>query len=110
VSNMDAASYTITFRVNHTLTNVPEVYHVPVLPTHVFPNPANEAMTISFHNPDEAVHVVYLMDGSGRVVNQASNVTGTTITFETQSLSQGVYFYLVQRPDGSTGRGKVLKM
>jgi hypothetical protein len=110
VSNMDAASYTITFRVNHTLTNVQEANNLPHLPTHVYPNPAGESITISFHNPEGTSHSVQLMDGSGRVVKQANGVKDNSFTFDTRELSPGVYFYQVQRPDGGAGRGKVLIM
>lgn len=108
VSNMDAASYTITFRVNHTLTGINDHVPVPQLPTLVAPNPATESFTISFHNPDAAVHQITLMDASGRIVRTYPNVSGTSIRIERESLSAGVYQYQVQRKNGQSGRGKVI--
>jgi hypothetical protein len=65
----------------------------------VYPNPANEQVTIVVQNQNEAVNV-NLMDMSGRVVQTAAGIySGTSI--DTTNLSAGVYFVQVMNLNGA---------
>ncbi len=108
IDNMDAASYSMTFRVNYTLTGNNDRPQSEPMPTKIYPNPARESVTISFYNPNNEPHTACLFDGSGRLVQNKYTTHESNITFERGSLVDGIYFYTLQRTDGTSGRGKVV--
>jgi len=107
-SSMDPADFSITFRVNHTLTGIEEHNAQTELVTTAYPNPATESVTINFVNPGGVSCSAYLFDQTGRIVQKSTHLTGNQVTFERGSLVNGVYYYVIIRSDGSSGRGKVV--
>jgi len=87
------------WRTDGTTDGEVEVFEVPVRITEggflMFPNPANDALTIELPAESEGDAQIALSDATGRLVlQQHQNITkgGSQINLELGSLSSGVYF------------------
>jgi hypothetical protein len=74
-----------------------------VLPTHVYPNPANDRLFVTAEDGS----LVQLTDMSGRIIAQREAV-GTEVRFELSDLSSGAYMVHIHGKDG-TQQHKVIK-
>ena len=72
----------------------------------VYPNPVADMAMIEFDNASNDSFTLYLLDLSGRVIRQETNITGTTYQFDRGNLKTGIY--LVQMVGQRTINGKIV--
>lgn len=58
----------------------------------IYPNPANESVTLKFDNPDNDEFDLFLTDASGKLVYQEEGITSEEVILERKELVGGVYF------------------
>ena len=64
----------------------------------VFPNPSKSNITIEFPNPEGSGYNLFIMDGTGRIVYQKSNITEDRIEFHRGNLPDGLYLVELRGP------------
>lgn len=64
--------------------------------TSVYPNPATEAVRISFANPDQQAFTLSVFDASGKLVYTHRNILTTFADVERNELAEGIYFWQLQ--------------
>jgi hypothetical protein len=78
-----------------------------------YPNPSGGLTSIEFEVPTEGQVTVTLIDPEGNEVQELFKGTKSagvhTVQFETQSLDNGVYFYKVSTPKGSSTKRLVIR-
>jgi len=71
-----------------------------VVPVSVYPNPANQTLSISF-NPDETGDGYFeLINDKGQVVIKMSIIYSPLITINIASMPEGKYYYVIRRSNG----------
>lgn len=74
----------------------------------VFPNPANNAVTITLLNTKSRIEKFRLFDLNGKTILEFSGVMNGTIHLNTSELSPGIYFYSIQVEKGKRANGKFI--
>lgn len=70
------------------------------VPVSVYPNPANQTLSISF-NPDETGDGYFeLINDKGQVVIKMSIIYSPLITINIASMPEGKYYYVIRRSNG----------
>jgi hypothetical protein len=67
----------------------------------VFPNPANNFITVRMKTGD--VYTISVMDMTGRIVSAPQVLLNETTSVSTASLNNGMYFLIVMNKDGNRG-------
>lgn len=73
----------------------------------VFPNPANNTVTIRIINDAKTEYKIELYDMKGGLIS-STNIENDLFTYNTEPLSQGIYLFKVSTQDGKSGRSAVL--
>ena len=58
----------------------------------IYPNPANEQITLEFNNPTKEKLTAILYDPYGRVLRKISNIEADKLIIDTRNLTRGLYF------------------
>jgi hypothetical protein len=72
----------------------------------VYPNPANDVLTIEKTSPDAVVDVY---NASGQALPVLANQTTNRVTIETSSWTNGLYFIVHRDAQGSSTRRVVVQ-
>jgi len=73
----------------------------------VYPNPAIDAVNISWNN-SSAVHTLVIQDMTGRTVRRYENVAGQTLLIERELLDAGIYFIRLEDAFAETKTAKLI--
>jgi len=66
----------------------------------LFPNPAQQSVTLEFHNPARDRHTIKVYDSRGALVSMIENITTDKINVEVTTLSSGLYLlHLASSPE-----------
>lgn len=71
----------------------------------VFPNPSNEFITLSYEGKISTLINYTIFNSEGKIVYQKES-DKESITFETNQLEKGVYFYSINSKNTEVGKGK----
>lgn len=74
----------------------------------VYPNPAEETVTIVFQNEQNITTELVLSDMMGRMIQKKEGIQGSTMKIERNGLPSGVYFYVLRVGDSIKHTGKIV--
>ncbi|MFH0895890.1 MAG: T9SS type A sorting domain-containing protein, partial [Bacteroidota bacterium] len=69
-------------------------------------NPFDNETTISFDNPTNSTFTLNLMDVTGRMVLQKTNITGNKYIFNREGLNAG--YYMIELRGEKLYRGRII--
>ncbi len=76
----------------------------------IFPNPVNNNVLIEFDNKNNSSFEITLLNNSGKVVRNITDIRQSTVNINIQELSSGIYFYkLISKIDKKNSFGKFIK-
>ncbi len=74
-------------------TSLRETEKTAVGLSNVFPNPTNDRLNVKLNSPANEILNVKIYDSLGNLINSGSyTITGNLLSFNTQNLSEGIYF------------------
>lgn len=74
----------------------------------VYPNPANQQITLEFDHPVRDNCVLTIYDSHGQLVLLLTTITTTKIELQRQNLKSGLYFYSLQSDGQAATTGKFI--
>ena len=77
-------------------------------PIKIFPNPAEDVLTISFSNEERKSYSIEILNVNGQLVKQMKDVVEDEMTFSLSDLSTGLYFVSIRNSDGERYSEKLL--
>lgn len=70
--------------------NILAIHHESAIKFTVFPNPASTQFSVEGDNMESAT--VSIIDAMGKSINISGEINGNTMTFNTESMTNGIYF------------------
>lgn len=90
-------------------TEESEEENVPMIITHVFPNPAQDALNIQIENAgQDELYTFELYAGDGRLVKQSTINGSSSVAIDVAILPRGIYFYRIVDEDFGVSAGKIV--
>ncbi len=73
-----------------------------------FPNPANNATTIQFKNPDNKTYTLLIYNAMGQEVQKTDNITDSEAKVDVRNIRGGLYFFQLQSNKQIVARGNFI--
>lgn len=75
----------------------------------IYPNPANDAATVTVTSAEYTGNYVFEMyDAAGKLVRVENGVFGQQLKIERNDISSGIYLYKIRKDDAVIGNGKLM--
>lgn len=100
IDNIKISSVNLGFAVNNIRKNKIQL--------NVFPNPVSDHVLISFDNPRQLFHSIYITNITGGVVRKMENVRSDRLQIDRDNLPAGIYLVTIQNEKGEGGWAKMV--
>jgi hypothetical protein len=74
----------------------------------IYPNPFIFSTTISFNNPEQETHTLFIYDTKGRMAKKSTSITNGKISITREGLNSGLYYFQLHNNKKLKYSGKLI--